>query len=548
MNDILKRLTTQPLMFSNIIVASFFVNILGLASSLYVIQVFNRYLGYGTDATLYTLTFGMIIAIIAELLFRFIRYRFVAATNIAPEFLRSHNLVAFFSKVKIDHISGPQQQIPRECQRASEQLQNTLTPTNISTIIDTPFALIFILAVYLLSFTLGIVLTLVLIVGILLNLYGRHTQKKQVQNIQKSQNELQLINSSATQMDTVHAFNAGNFIQSTWQKRFSSFTTLKQKNHNAHSNIQTVTQTLGGILTMSIIFFGAQQVLQGELSIGALIGCNIIASRAFATLSRMIALNQAFAQADIMLQRIQSFLRFPTEKTEGTSISQHSGQISFAELSYQPPLSPLPLFENFSLDIPPNATVAVIGGNSTGKTTLLRLILGLISPSSGQILIKNTDLRQITAESWRSCISYLPQEPQFLHASIRDNVAINAPFLKDKDILKLIDLCDLGTFVRQTADGLAHTMTPDSLEFSLGIKRRFALARALANDGQLILIDEPFTSLDKGGQLMISNIMKNLSESKSKTLIICDHDLDNLPKPDIIVDLNAKPQPIISRP
>ena len=191
------------------------------------------------------------------------------------------------------------------------------------------------------------------------------------------------------------------------------------------------------------------------------------------------------------------------------------------------------------------SVLVVTGSNGSGKTTLARLLVGLIEPSRGQILVDGVDLAQVVPTWWRRQVAYLPQEPRFLNASLRDNILAFNPELDESGLNQLIDSAGLRPFVSQNLEGFDAMVANNGDNLSLGIRRRLALARALATDGPLAVFDEPTEGLDTEGCAHIYATMNQLA-GRGRTIIAFSHDANIVKGTHRVLDLNAKPTPALS--
>jgi ATP-binding cassette subfamily C protein LapB len=286
------------------------------------------------------------------------------------------------------------------------------------------------------------------------------------------------------------------------------------------------------------------------LDVGALIGANILAARALQPVFRFTQLVESFVTAQQAVETLGQITLLPRDGTGGSAKRDYTGNLEFRDVAFAYPGSKVPLFERFSLAIEPGRTMLVIGANGTGKSTLARLIVGLIEPGRGEILADGINLLQIAPEWWRRQIVFLPQEPVLLTASIEENIGVNSHTLDERAVQSLVDRVGLRGFIDESADGIRTMVQDNGRSLAVGIRRRIALARALATNGSLVILDEPTESFDKDGREIMGAVVSELHR-KGCTIIAFSHDRVAFKGADILVDLNSKPIPEIvqnSRP
>jgi ATP-binding cassette, subfamily C, bacterial LapB len=174
------------------------------------------------------------------------------------------------------------------------------------------------------------------------------------------------------------------------------------------------------------------------------------------------------------------------------------------------------------------------------------MIVGLLEPTRGQIMIDGLNMRQIAPEWWRRQLLYLPQEPSFLNITLRENIRLANPELSEETLHSLVTLSGLQPFLGMHPQGVEQVMTDGGRLLSPGIRRRLALARALAVNGRLVVLDDPTEGLDADGCRTILDRLKNWMQEK-RTIIVMSNDMRLLNMADHYLDLNRKPVPVITR-
>ena len=542
MTELLRRLTARPIITAELVLATLLANLLALASPLFVMQVLNRYVTYGIDATLATLTVGVLGAIALEYAFRQARLLLISHDLGLADRQRAVGAFGMLLTARTEALEKVPAGQRRETLRGLDAVEAAYGPANLGAVFDVPFALLFLGTLALLSPALAVVTAffMAIVVG-----YGVLNQRA----LRQPARELgeaagvgnRLLATTDRAADTVRAFNGADHLIAAWHKYVKVAGALRKKIADNQGRAQTVAQSAQAVMSVAVIAIGAVLVVKGSLDTGALIGANILAARALGPLARLAQLGEALAKAEQALTQVRALAALPVERDQGTALKSYSGALEFKGVEFAFPRQ-APLFEALNLSIAPGAVLVVTGRNGTGKTTLARLLVGLISPSKGQILADGVDLRQTVHAWWRRQIQYLPQEPSFFDGTIRDNLKAANPDLDDDGMLAALHRANLGRFVDESPNGLGTEIAENGYALALGLRRRLALARALCTGGKLVLFDEPTEALDDDGRAAVYATMKELAQNGC-TMIVMTSDPQILRGARLILDLNAKPVP-----
>jgi ATP-binding cassette subfamily C protein LapB len=299
-------------------------------------------------------------------------------------------------------------------------------------------------------------------------------------------------------------------------------------------------------MSVALYALGAVLVVGGSLTVGALIGANILGSRAFQSMVRFVQTHQLISRAKEASEELREFMTLPREAERGTALRQYRGSLGFRDVSFAYPGSRGPLFESLNLDLEPGNIVVVAGRNGAGKTTLAKLIVGLLFPSRGEILVDGMSLRQVAPGWWRRQIMYFPQEPTFIVATLRENLTMMNPAVEEAELNRVVKLADLRPFLDRTPDGLETRLPEGGRHLSLGIRRRLALARALVTNGALAVFDEPTEGLDSTGCEAVYQVL-NVLVRAGKTIVAFSNDPLITKAAQVLLDLNQKPVPKVVR-
>ncbi len=545
MRELFRRLMGRPLLSVELVGASLFANLLALAAPIYVIQVLNRYVANGVDSTLMTLSMGAVIAVFIEFSFRQVRHSLAKGISIKPDEQIARISFGALSRIKsgsLDRVTPGQQ---RQVLQGVDHIRNAYSASNISTILDLPFAVLFLAVLYLLSPELGAIASIFIIISFIIGLILTTAIRTPTRALSDAALRANIITSTAIQeSDTVRVFNAADALTQSWQSKFTLAQTLYRKIINRQGLLASMSTSIVGLMSISTIGVGAILVVQGKLDVGALIGANILAARALQPITKFSQMGETFLKANQSMTRLNEFLKLPREAETGSAKRDYSGSLELRDLSFMYPQTTGPLFESLSVKIPAGSICVISGQNGSGKTTLSRMIVGLIEPDRGQILADGLDLRQVHPEWWRKQIIYLPQEPGFMNGTLQDNLTINKTNIDLAQLNKIVNMAGLRRFLDETPDGLSTNVIDNGRKFAVGIRRRLALARGLVTGGKLVVLDEPTEGMDKEGSQIISMVLTNLHK-QGHTVIMTSHDPQIINQANIFIDLNSKPTPEI---
>ena len=548
MNALFRRLFAHPLILTELVVASLLINLLGLASTLFVMLVLNRYVPYGVDATLMTLTTGVLLAAALEFGFREARIRLAGAITGPAEALRGDSAFAALAQARMAVLDRLPPGLLQEVMRGLDLVDRVLTPANLCAVLDLPFAVVTLVALACLSPALALLALGFMMASIGTVVIGERVLKEPARNAGEGETQAQAaLGAAIHSADALRAFNAGGRAIALWREARRRVLAARRRLGERQSLVQSVTQTVAVLQSITIVTVGAVLAVKGELSMGGLVGANILAGRALGPINRMAGLAEVFARADLALKRVSDFMRLPREQQAGMALKTVTGRLELVDVAFAHPGSTGPLAEHLSVHLEPGQVLAVSGPNGSGKTTLARLMLGLIDPIRGQILVDGVDLRQLSMEWWRKQVAYLPQEPELLDGTIEEAVKSANPDLDDEGRNRVLRAAGLRNWLDTSVDGIATPIVNGGRNLALGVRRRVALARALASGGRFVVFDEPTESLDGEGRAAVYDAMNTLLASGA-TIMVISHDPLLMCGATYMLDLGVKPVPKLTGP
>lgn len=541
MKEILARLAKAPGTAFKLLTLTALASVLALASPLFVMLVLGRYVSYGIDATLYTLFCGLLLALAMEYAFRRLRLSLARTLNSREDTQLAVGAFGLLATCPISELEKLPQSARVQLTRKLDQVAAAFNPANLCAVLDLPFALLFLMVLYLLHPVLGVVATCFILSIVPLRFASRLMQaKKQAEQENHALTTNALFGNAMNSADTVRMFDPAGWLVGTWARAFSRLGRIRADLNVANGAVETSVASLQILQGAVIIAVGATYVVSGDLNVSALIGANILAARALAPVSRFVQMAPSLNRAAGSLQELRGIAEVKTVAGTNLPSARPSGQIEFRDVSFTFPGRPTALFDRLNLHLPAGGILLVKGANGTGKTTFIRLLTGLLQPGHGQILSGGIDIGQLQAGYWRQQVSYLPQEPNFFDASIAENIKTANPELDQAGIHSLLEQAGLKRFIEENPEGSDMQLRAGGRNLALGIRKRLALARALATGANIVVLDDPTEGLDADGRATIREAMNRFSRKRLTTIVATD-DPEIIKRANAILDLDQRP-------
>jgi len=547
MKELFRRLALRPRLAWEILFASFLANLMSVASSIYVILVLNRYVGYGFDGTLYSLTTGVLIASFLGMGFSSVRGRLAAAVSLLPDSELNEKTLTAFTRARLSALLRMPPGRHQEMLAALKTVEFAYDSHNLSAVLDAPFILLFLLAIAFIHPLLAVISILAIAATILFTLSGMRSNAP-LDERQRDQGiaHRNLMLSAVSGAETVRAFLGGDFLRKAWRKQMQSIQELREVMDIARDRGKVRLESVSVLLRISIYCFGAMLAVVGDMSVGGLIGASILSSKAMQMSSSFLQSVLLGRKAEEALVQLAEFHELPLEPISGSAVREFSGRLEFRDVGFAYSGSSGPVFESLSFTLPPGSILAVTGFNGSGKSTFCKLVTGLLEPGRGLVLADGIELRQFAPDWWRRQLLYLPQEPTFLNATIRENILLaelepESPAVQER-LNQAVRAAALRRFLDVSRQGLDMEVAEGGRTLPVGIRRRVALARALMNQGRLVVFDDPTEGLDSEGCLAVYNILNALAKA-GVSIIVATVDPNILKGAAYVLDMNEKPTP-----
>lgn len=531
-------LANKPI-YIEVMLGAVMINIFALVSPLFVMNVYDRVVPNNAIDTLWVLAIGVALAYIFDFMLKNLRSMFLDVAGRRADTRISSSIFEQVLGMKLAQRPGSAGVLTSNM-REFETLRDFFTSATMVTLIDLPFALLFVVVIFLLGGPIALVPALIMPVIILI---GLHYQRKLKKIIQQSMAESALKNAllfeTVTGLETIKVQAAESHTQRRWEEltERASYTSVKIRTISAHAlHWAMFFQQMASVV---IIVIGAYMIAEGELSMGALIACVLLSGRALAPLGQIAALLSRLNQSRESLYQLDDLMKRDVERPKGRhfiSLPQSRGRIEFRDVLFHYPDQSIPALNRVSFTVVPGEHVGIIGAVGSGKTTMQRLLMNLYEPESGAILLDETDVRQVDPGDLRRNIGVVQQRPQLFYGSVRENITMGHETAPERAVLRAAELSGVMEFLRDTQHGLDTPVGERGEALSGGQQQAIAVARALLYDPPVMILDEPTASMDPASENRLLKRLEILTRNRTVVLITHKGSMLNLVDRLILMD------------
>jgi ATP-binding cassette, subfamily C, bacterial LapB len=510
--------------FVALLFLTFVINCLALAPPIYSMYVYDLAIGAKSPMTLGYLFCGIAIVVAAEFTLRAVRSRYMAYLGTRIEALVTTEAFQrlLYLPLAMTESAPIGTQVTRL--RQFESIRDMLNGGLANTILDLPFFLLFLITITIIGGVLGFIPIALLLLYLLMAAITTPMTKGNVKRAGEARSKRRnFLMELVGQHETIRDCGA----QDVWIRRFTRLSSQAVKRQleaqRLSMSLQTIAQamlTIAGALTIGI---GAQMVMVGSLTPGALIAVVALIWRVLSPLNAaFLSLNQ-LSQTTENLKQINALMKLTTEWEPGslpTFPRKFKGRISARGVSFRYSSTAEPTLRGIDLTIEPREVVAITGPNGSGKSTLLKVLARLYQPQMGAILIDNIDLRQLNAAELRHEIAFVSQRPYVFHGTISQNLRLANPAATPDDIDRALDAAGIYEEVYRLDEGL-DTRIGGGTGVKLGNEflQMLLLARAYVRQASIYLLDEPGNNLDPAADALLLETIQKLRARATVVMI-----------------------------
>jgi ATP-binding cassette subfamily C protein LapB len=518
-------LLAQRFVYRDILGAAALINLFALASPIFTMNVYDRVVPNAAVETLWSLAVGMVIVLGADLLLRKLRSRFVDEASARIDIQISATLMERVLGMRLEHRPESVGSFASNL-RGFEQVRDLIASSTVTALIDLPFALLFLLVIFIISPWLAIPVIVgfgaVLASGWVIQ--GKlHTLAETTYRASAARNATLI--EALTGIETIKTQGAEGAIQARWERAnvFLAGTNVKMR---ALSNGATyLTNWATQMVTVVTVVAGVYLIGERMATMGGLIAVGMLASRALAPAGQIVALLMQYQGARTALEGLEKIMAQPVEReseAQGKAYIHRAtlrGEIEFRNVSFKYPGRDDSAIEHLSLKVKPGERVALIGRVGSGKSTLLRLMMGLYRPSEGAVLLDGIDLNQLDPADLRKNVGCVSQDVLLFYGSLRDNITFGLPFADDSSVLAATEVAGLSEFVNRHPHGFDMNVGERGERLSGGQRQAVGLARAVLHNTPVLLLDEPTSAMDFSTEAQITRRLGEFSAGKTVVLV-----------------------------
>ena len=509
-------------LYTDALLASLLINVLGLLVPLFVMQTYDRVVPNQATATLWVLAIGLFIGTSFDLLLRVLRAHLLDTAGKKTDVVLSATLFERINgmamKARPTSVGGFAQSI-----HDFQGLREFLTAVTLTSVIDLPFSILMIVVIGLLG---GWLVAIPLLAFPLTAIFAFVVQMRLRDTVQRSlelatQRQAMLIE-TLSGLETLKASCAESERQNLWEKTHGALTRLDMHARFLASLATNGTMFIQQVAGMSTIVAGVYLIIDGNMSVGALVACYMLGSRVLAPLGQIAGLITRYQHARLTMVSTDMLMALPQERQPGQRPLERTeikGEVSYRQVNFTYPGQAEAALKSAGISIKAGEHVGIIGRSGSGKSTLARLLMGFYQPDSGQVLIDNLDLRQLDVTDLRQQIGFVTHDMPLLSGSLRDNLTLGARYVSDARMLEVANLTGVSELAKQHPQGFDRPVGERGQLLSGGQRQIVLLARALMLDPPMLLLDEPTSSLDNASEEVIRSRLQTLASHKTLLLI-----------------------------
>ena len=522
-----KAITEKHWFFSQVfsirsaLAKAIFLNIimqfLQIIIALFSMVVYNKILPNYALPSLYTLVTGVAMVVVFDLMLKWLKARLVNDAGDRVDAVLQNKL---FKKVlnwdleSRPKLAGASSSLSRDL----ENLTELFTNASLTTAIGVPFIFLNCLIIFLIAGELAYVTALIAILAFGSSYYF-YLKVNNISDAAKKSglDKLSVFVEALNNLETLKSIANYSYFEEQFKRADETQRAYGKKLKNITADANNYNAFLSSLAQICVISFGAYLVIAGDITSGALIGTVILNGKTLQPCFQLANLLQRISIAKVSYKRLSSTFNFTSEeekRRKNIRVSQLKGDIKIENLTFQPPSLNKPIFQSKRVTIKEGEKIGIVGSVGSGKSTYLKLVAGILTPTSGTVSFGNFNTTAINQSDFRRDLAYLGQQPGIFSGSVRDNLVFGNEDVTDDEIITMMKVTGMDQVIKGLPNGLSYVLSENGSELSGGQKQILALTRALVMQPSYILFDEPTSAMDPKHEKLFVKTMEEWSEIK----------------------------------
>ncbi|MDP4531668.1 type I secretion system permease/ATPase [Marinobacter salarius] len=504
-------------------VAALMANVLAISTAIFAMQVYDRVVPTSAYDTLWILASGVALAVVMEFMLRSLRAHLLDVTGKGLDLQLSGLLFDRVMQLKLAAKPGSTGAFSSQI-REFEGVREFFTSSTVGAISDMPFVVLFLGVIAYIGGPLVWVPLVAVILMVLPGLLAQgHLARLSRQNLSEGAVRQGVLLESIENLETVKATRAEGRNLRLWEHLSADLAEVGVRVRRLSSMLGYGAIMVQQLCYIGVVMVGVYQIGAGEMTIGALIACTILASRTVAPMAQVAGILTRWQHVKVAMEGLDELMNAPVERPAGRAFAHKPSlkghyQLEDVTLRYEEE-APAALAIS-SLEVHAGDRVALLGGNGAGKSSLLRLMAGLTDPDGGRVVLDDVNLGQIEPADRRRAIGYLPQDVGLFYGTLRENLLLDNAAHDDATLHTELEAVGLGPFVRRHPLGLDLPIQ-GSGSVSGGQRQAIGLARLLLQDPRIVMMDEPTSAFDQANEKQIIDYLQHWLEGR--TLVVSTH-------------------------
>ncbi len=526
-------------LYRDSLLAALLINLFALAMPIFTMTVYDRVIPNRAEETLWVLAIGVTLMLAFDAMLRILRGYILDTAGKRIDVTLSSRIMERVLGIGLADRPASVGSFAANL-RAFESVREFVASASITALVDLPFVLVFLIALVWISPW----FVVPPLVGIVLLLFASMVVQQKMQELvdltqrAASQRNATLVE-SLVGIETIKFMVAEGSIQRKWERATIFLAQNSAKLKLLSSATLNAAQTLAQLVSVFVVIAGVYLMFNNQVSMGGIIAATMLAGRAMAPFGQVAGLLMQFHHAKSGLASVEAHMKTEPERPDESSFlhrSRFEGSIEFKGVTFSYPGHQQVALNKVSFKINAGEKVAIIGRVGSGKSTVQRLMLGLYQPTQGAVLIDGIDSRQIDPAELRRAIGFVPQDVNLFYGSLKENIAMGAPFADDQAVLTAAEIAGVSEFANRHPQGFDMAIGERGESLSGGQRQAVGIARAVLNDPPILLLDEPSSAMDHQSEEAIKIRLRKFTVGKTVLLVTHRNSLLDLVDRLIVMD------------